>query len=72
MWTDNLVFYKSKGYLNFCTSIGVDRKPSPRLSTHLYSIVYFDRRDQFNPSMSLSNTWSGHYGQTCKYSCVLH
>ena len=25
MWKDNLVVYKSKNYLNFCTSIGVHK-----------------------------------------------
>ena len=33
MWKDNLVFYKSTSYLNFCTSIGVHKKPFPRLLT---------------------------------------
>ena len=25
MWKDNLVFYKSKSFLNFCMSIGVHK-----------------------------------------------
>ena len=33
MWKENPVFLQSKSYLNFCTSIGVHKKPSPRLST---------------------------------------
>ena len=33
------------------TSIGVHKKPSPRLSTNLYDHVYFDRWDQFDLSM---------------------
>ena len=64
MLTDNYVFIKSKSYLNFCTSTGIHKKPSPRLSTNVYSLVYFDRRDQFNPSMGSSDTWSDNYGQT--------
>ena len=63
MWKDNFVFYKSKSYLYLCTSIDVHKKPS-RLSTHLYDHVYFDRRDQFNPSMDFSDTWSDNSGQT--------
>ena len=41
-----LGFYKSKSYLIFCTSIGVHKKPSPRLSTNLYDQVCFSCRDQ--------------------------
>ena len=44
MWKDNLEFYKSKSYLNNCTSIGICTKSSPRLSTNLNDQVYFNRR----------------------------
>ena len=46
-------FYKSKSYLYFIvlksTSIGVHKKHSYCLSTHLYDQLYFDRRVQFTP-----------------------
>ena len=48
---------KVRVILIFGTSIGVHKKPL-RLSTNLYNLVYFDRRDQFNLSMGLSDTWS--------------
>ena len=60
MWKDNFVFYKSKSYL-FCTSIGVLKKLSPRLSTNLY-----DCRNQFSTSMGSSDTWSDKYSQIRK------
>ena len=56
MWADNLVFYKSKSYLIFY-KYWRSQKTS-RLSTNLYNQVYFDCRDQFNPSMGSSDTWS--------------
>ena len=58
------VLKKVRVVLIFCTSIGVQKKPSPRLSTNLYDQVYFNRRDQFNPSMSFSVTWSDNSRQT--------
>ena len=65
MLPDNRVFYKSKSYLIFfCTSIGIHKRPSPRSLTNLYNLVYFDCRDQFNPSKGSSETWSDNYGQT--------
>ena len=33
------------------TSIGVHKKPSPRLATYLTDQLYFDRRDKYHPSM---------------------
>ena len=56
MCNDNLVFNKSKSYLNFCTSIDVLKKPSPCLSTNLDYQVYFDRLDQFDPSIGLRDS----------------
>ena len=64
MWKDNLLFYKSMSYLNFCTSIGVHNKSSPSLSANLSNWVYFESQDQFNPSMGSSDTCSGNPGQT--------
>ena len=49
-----------KAFSSFCTSIGVHKKPSPRFEQALafikslllvYQLVYFDCRDQFNPSI---------------------
>ena len=55
MWKDNLVFYKVRVILFFVHILAFTKKPSS-LSTNLYDQVYFDRRDQFNPSMSSSDT----------------
>ena len=66
-----LCFIKVRVILTFCTSIGVHKKPS-RLSTNLYDQIYFDRWDQFYPSMVLSDTGSNNSGQTSLYSCVIH
>ena len=38
-----LCFIKVRDDLIFCTSIGVHKKPSPRLSNNLYDPVYFDQ-----------------------------
>ena len=54
--TITLCSIKVRVILIFSTSIGFHKKPSPCLSTHLYNQVYFDRRDQFNPPMGLSDT----------------
>ena len=48
MWKDNLVFYKSKSYFHFCTSIGVHKKPSSLVLTYLFQ-VNFNCQDQFRP-----------------------
>ena len=64
MLTDNHVFIKVRVILIFCTSIGIHKKPSPRLSTGLYNLVYFNRWDQFNQSMGSSDTRPDNYGQT--------
>ena len=79
-----LVLYKhwcsQKAFSSFCTSIGVHKKPSPRFAQALaftkslllvYQLVYFDGRDQFNPSIGSSDTRSDNCGQTNSYLCVL-
>ena len=61
MLTDNRVFIKikSKSYLSLCK-----HWHSQKAFTSFVNLVYFDRRDQFNPSMGSSDTWSDNYGQT--------
>ena len=59
-------------YLNFCTSIGIHKKPPPRLWTHLYVHVYLNRQDQFSPSIDSSDTWSDIVVKQVWYLCVLN
>ena len=45
-------------------SIGVNIKPSASLSADFNDHVYFDHRDQFDPSMGSSDTGSDNSGRT--------
>ena len=44
----------------------VGRKPSVFIikNIQVYDLVYFDRRDQFDPSMGSSDNWWNNSGQT--------
>ena len=56
MWKIPLYFIKVRVILFVCTSIGVHKKPSSRLSTNLYDQVYFNCRHWFSLTMGSSDT----------------
>ena len=61
MWTDNLVFYKSKSYLIFVQVLAFTKR---LLVYQQNSITRYILTVWTRPSMGLSDTWSDDYGQT--------